>query len=312
MLKQRQIFEPPCCPNEACVNRLTPPARWFIRKGTFKIKWSKKKVQRFQCKNCKTKFSESSFKDTFGQHRPDLNSMIYRLYTSCTTMRRLAINLRCNRKTIVRKMHFLALKARKVHAWHVFTGRLATKIVLFDEMETHERTRLLPLSIPLAVCGRTGRILDVNVAQKVASGHLAAKSRAICGVREDTSFKMCADVLKTVKVAAGQRLSVVHTDQKPSYRTLVKGILPDAIHLAHNSKERRNQAAPDRSERHPMWWLGQACAMIRHDLSRMRRRTMVNTQAQYGLQRHLWLYVARRNRYSRHIDDNMFFVKTRR
>jgi hypothetical protein len=68
----------------------------------------------------------------------------------------------------------------------------------------------------------------------------------------------------------------------------------------------------NRKEDDPLWYINQACAANRHDISRMRRKTCVTTKLVYELQRHLWLYVAHRNGYERDLFDPFFAVTTLR
>ena len=92
---------------------------------------------------------------------------------------------------------------------------------------------------------------------------------------------------------------VLQTDDKPVYRTYVRRVLPAAFHDARQRKELERQPKKQEWRYVHMWWVNQACASIRHDLSRMRRKTCVTTKDLHGLRQHLWLYVAHRNGYQR-------------
>jgi len=282
------------CPNISCLNHLEPKPGFYIKKGYYKTLHNSQKVPRYACKACGKKFSSASFKDTYRQHKPALNQPVFEVYCSGVTQRRLALLLRCNRKTVVRKFRILSDKARQVHSALVFNGDLKTDKVIFDEMETYEHTKLKPLSVPLAVCGRTGKILDIGVASMNCKGHLASRSQELYGPRIDDRMKVGADILKTVKYAAGENITIF-TDAKPAYVTLVKGVLPKATHRPQVAARQENKP---KDEWNDLWWLNHMAARIRSDLSRMSRKTWVTTKKPKELWRHLYLFIAYVNGYA--------------
>jgi len=126
------------CPNEKCSCNKEAEGRWFIRKGSF-IHLSGKLVHRFQCKACGVNFSESTFMDTYRQHKPEVNEQVFNWYTDSASQRQIARNLEIARVTVVRKFRFLSEKARRIHACYIATGKLSTNQVQFDEQETYIR-----------------------------------------------------------------------------------------------------------------------------------------------------------------------------
>ena len=298
------------CPNLECTNSKAPTGRWFVRKGDFLQKWSGHRVPRYRCKCCGKQFSTSTFKDICNQKKPFLNKQVYNFLCSGSSQRRLAENLGVARNTVVSKFRFLATKARKIHACEVVTGGLFTTEVQFDEQESFERTKKLPLSIAIAVDGRwgkghgEGRIIDIEVASMPARGRNAKDSQFIYGFRKDEREYGCCSVLATVKAATGGAIKIT-TDAKPQYPGYVRRVLEDAT---HKSFVNGRQEMVSRGERHPLWWLNQACAANRHDLGRLRRRTCITTKKVLELRRHLWLYVAHRNEYEKDLFDPLFWA----
>ena len=69
------------------------------------------------------------------------------------SQRRIALVLHLNYKTVVRKFLFLATQAKLQRLAYLETLRQAGELkeFQFDEMESFERSKCLPLSIPLAV-----------------------------------------------------------------------------------------------------------------------------------------------------------------
>src|SRR5689334_11374552 len=121
----------PECPSEDCRGK-------SVKDGYYKTKWNAQPVPRYRCTVCGRRFSSHTHRKTFGQHRPDLNEMVYDLYASGMTLRRIAIVLGVNRKTIVRKFKFLAKIARLIIDEKLTRSLLRSLRVHFDEMETFE------------------------------------------------------------------------------------------------------------------------------------------------------------------------------
>jgi hypothetical protein len=229
--------------------------------------------------------------------------MIYKWYTNSASQRQIAENVFTTRTTVTRKFRFLADKARRIHAFKILTGKFKIREIQFDEQETFIRTKQLPLSIAIAVDGsrRTrlkggGKIIDIDVGVMPAKGKLATKSQAKYGIQEDERSYICQSVMNNVKLATGGVI-IISTDAKPAYKTYVSRILPNAVHFKCNRSEEKEYVSRD-DEDH-LWYINQACAANRHDISRLRRSTCVTTKSVHELRRHLWLYVAHRNGYEK-------------
>lgn len=309
-MDQQSLFT---CPNPKCKNHSNTEGKWFIRKGSYKQKWSQEKIPRFQCKNCSHKFSKTVFIDTYKQHKPYLNKMIYKWYTNSASQRQIAENVFTTRTTVTRKFRFLADKARRIHAFKILTGKFKTREIQFDEQETFLRTKQLPLSIAIAVDGsrRTrkkggGKIIDIAVGTMPVKGKLTAKSQEKYGIQKDERSFICQTVMNNVKLATGG-LIIITTDAKPAYKTYVSRVLPRATHFkCSRSEEKEEKEYISRGDEDFLWYINQACAANRHDISRLRRSTCVTTKDIHELRRHLWLYVAHRNGYERDLFNPLY------
>lgn len=269
-----------------------------IKKGYFKTKYNHQPVRRYECKSCKKCFSSHTFKSTYRQKRPALNEQVYKWYVSSVTQRRMAIILGCDRKTIVRKFLFMAMQARKEHERRIKEGEIKTSFVQFDEMETFEHTRLKPLSIAIAVRGKTGEIIEARVASMNCHGSTAALSQKKYGYREDHRDAAREDVLKVVNTCSREKITIV-TDQHNAYPAIIKKWVPDAEIIRVKSIHRRDRSKNvDRRNRDTsQYTFNYIAAKIRHDLSRMARRSWVTTKRVWALQAHLDLYIAWNNGY---------------
>ncbi len=283
------------CPRAGCINQRSGRGRFYVKKGYFKTRWNAQWVARYQCRDCGKYFSSHTFRMTYRQKRPDLNEMVFKLYCSSVTQRRMALLLQVNRKTIVRKFLFLALQARRVHEERVRSGKFKIHRAELDEMETFEHTRLKPLSIALAVDPGSTDIVDMRQAQLGYKGPLAGLAFKKYGPRENKSHLAVEKVLSTIALCAERELTIL-TDKNPSYRRRIKSAIPHAVHvptrcvIAEIKTDRKNY-------NDPLFTLNFTCANVRGDLSRMVRRTWVTTKKPERLQAHLDLYIAWRNGY---------------
>lgn len=279
------------CPNTNCSQHKDPKEKFYIKKGYFTTKYNHQPVPRYQCKTCGTKFSSHTFKDTFLQKNPYLNDQIFVLYSSCTTLNRVAEILNCNRKTIVRKVLFLGAKAKQIHEDRINRGELKTSYVQFDEMETYEVSKLQPLSISLAVRPKTGEIIGVAVGTMKAKGHLADLAYLKGIERDDTRDAARKAVMETVAKCAKASITVA-SDAHTTYPNIIKAAMPHADIIAYKRKDWDGKFDP-------LFGLNHLCAMLRHDISRLRRKSWVTTKKIPRLLSHLYLYIAYRNGYAR-------------
>jgi hypothetical protein len=219
-------------------------------------------------------------------------------------MRRCAKVLCLDRKTVGRKLVWLARRARKKHADVLKSGDVASSYVQFDEMETFAGNRMRPLSIALAVRAKTGQIIAARVAAMNCHGPLAAKAASLYPNRIDTRDRARTNVLKAVGKIANSRITIA-TDGNPAYRPVIRTVLPRARHEVHvggrTKKIQQQQQPPQKKGKKPfdpLFRLNHTCAKIRADLARMARKTWATTKRMWALQYHLDLYIAYNNGYS--------------
>jgi transposase-like protein len=281
------------CPNPECKEHDNPSENYYIKKGYFKTKHNHQPVPRYQCKTCGTKFSSHTFRDTLNQKKPYLNEEIFKLYSSGMTLRRLAKVLKCHQQTVANKLIFLGSKALKIHNDRIDNGELKTSYVQFDETETFEITKLQPVSIALAVRPKTGEIIDVGVATMKAKGHLADLAWLKGIERDDTRDDARRSVMATVARCAKDRITVA-ADALACYPKIIKAAMPQAdikqIPAGRKDPDGRFDS---------LFGINHTCALLRHDLSRLRRKTWVTTKRLDRLFLHLYLYIAYHNKYSK-------------
>ncbi len=246
-------------------------------------------MPRYYCKLCRKTFSSRTGHPTFRQKKPYLNKVIFELYCSTLTQRRMARVLRVSRTTVVRKFLFLALRARSAQEAWLRTQRFLH--LEFDEMESFEHTRLKPVSVVLAVETGSRKIVDIQVGEMPYKGQLARLAFRKYGPRKDHRPQIRRRVLKRLGEA-----TTLTTDEHPGYAPLIRSLLPGATHVAvpSASKTFRPQGSR-RNPDDPMFAINHVSAKLRADLSRLLRRVWVTTKRVERLQAHLDLYLAYHN-----------------
>jgi hypothetical protein len=219
--------------------------------------------------------------------------------------------LGCAKKTVERKFEFVARICRARHLHALRTGEFWTDQVSFDEMETYELTKLLPLSIAIAVT-EGGKIIETQVAEMKCKGPLASMSLNKYGHRDDQRKAACKRTLRKVAriLASPVEIFTIKTDQKTGYITSVANELPGVRHERYERKVKALYGTHIQNKTEapyglhsngrpfdPMFMLNQRCAKIRSQLSRMRRRFWGATKKKKRLEMHLWLFTSWQNEY---------------
>lgn len=269
----------------------------IIKKGYFKTKWNYKLVPRYKCKPCGKSFSASTAKPIYKQKKPFLNRDIFKWYVAGTTQRRMAIVMGINRKTVVRKFLYMAEEARAHHEKRLKEGKWKTGYVQFDEMETFEHTRLKPLSIALAVRPKTAEVIEAQVGLMKFHGRATSLSRDRYGWVFDTRDASREDVLLSIKKIAKDDITIV-TDKKTDYPQVIQRVIPNAKIVQVKRGRKKTIYDERQNEDDDLFVINYVSAQIRHDLSRMMRKSWVTTKKAFMLQAHLDLFIAWKNKYA--------------
>lgn len=273
-------------------------SKHIIRLGSYWRRSDSKRIPRFYCHLCKTRFSFASLSPTYRQKRRLLNSKIYELHGTGCGQNEMARVLKCNPKTIARKLVFLGLvKKQKNQAllgeW--FKRNPPLRCVYFDEMETSHHTKLKPLSIPLIV-SEERVILGFDVAVMPAKGHLAVLSRKKYEPRPDHRPIALREALCGIRAWVNDRAEF-HSDECPRYPSALQATFPNCTQKT--SKGRRaciaGQGEMKQGGYDPLFPLNHSAAMLRAHVNRLFRRTWCTTKRIDRLKAHLDLYVYRHN-----------------
>lgn len=154
------------------------------------------------------------------------------------SQRRIALLILANRKTVVRKIRFLARLARLEHAdllHRLSDDEQKLSSVQFDDLETSEHTKSKPLSIALAVEPKTRKILSHHVSRMPAKGLLAEKARTKYGSRKDERPQGWARLARDLSpiLQPGAKLP---SDENPHIPNHVLSYLPNTLHATCKGK----------------------------------------------------------------------------
>jgi hypothetical protein len=165
-------------------------------------------------------------------------------------------------------------------------------------MESSERSKCLPVSIPLIVEPGTRKILGFDVCSMPAKGPLAKLSLQKYGPRPDERATTSQALLSSLKEVLNPEPEIL-SDEKPQYPLWIRASLGPRFH--HTTvKGRRGcvvgQGELKRGGFDPLFSLNHTAAMIRANVNRMFRRTWCTTKRRDRLKAHLMLYVDYHNR----------------
>jgi len=267
------------------------PGLYWRKLGTYYRSCDQKLIQRYQCLHCQKSFSSATFERPYRQRKRHLNPQVFEFLASGMSQRRGHRLLRINRKTLVRKMLFLArlapLYLREMHLQCPLVTHLE-----FDDLETFEHSKYKPLSVTVAVVHKRRWILGFQVSQMPAKGLLAKRSRQKYGPRKDKRPQARARLFSEIREYLAPD-ALICSDQNPHYTADVKKYFPEATHQTVKGKRGcvTGQGELKEGAYDPLFSLNHTCAMMRAQVNRLFRKTWNTTKKAERLALHLNLYV---------------------
>ena len=254
-----------------------------IKHGRYHRSDDAQSIQRYKCTACSKCHSSATHVATYRQKRRRLNRLIEMDIASSTAQRRIAIKHGCDRKTVARKVAFLAQEARKKTALWLEQHRPFDSLQ-WDELITFEPSRLKPLSVAVMSCTRTRCIIGFGIAQIPASGKIAAISVEKYGERRDESGPMRTRVLASLAQFVSPTASIT-TDEHGSYAAEIKRVYKNMVHTQHKSVRGSltGQGELKRTGFDPLFNINHTLAMMRDNIKRLTRRTWCTTKLDESL-----------------------------
>ena len=275
------------CPSLVCAS---PES--VIRFGTFRRKEDSKIIQRFRCKSCGLRFSSATFSDAYRQKKRRVNTPLLRLLASGVSMRRSAVLLGVNRKTIERKLPFLAVRCRRLNQQHLESLKGRVHNIQLDDLITKENSKLKPLSVTIAVDENRRTILALEVSQIPAFGHLSNSALKKYGKRKDEHFEGLTRLFQTITPIVSPEVQV-KSDEHQRYPGFISAYLPKAKHLTFPSQRGCIVGQGELKKVHfdPLFIINHTCAILRANVNRLIRKTWCTTKDPRRLKDHLDVFI---------------------
>jgi len=272
----------------------------IVRFGSFYRSSDHTTVHRFRCQDCLRTFSQATGQPCFGMKKRQTHAALCILLTMGVSLRRVARILKLNRKTVAVKVQFLGEQAGIAHQKFLETHFLGEerkiKELQFDELETFERSKCLPVSVPLVVEASSRFILGIDACSMPPKGPLAQISFKKYGLRKDDRAKTIQKLLEELKPYIHPNATVT-SDQCPRYPSLIAHAWPGVTHKTVKGKRGCivGQGELKKVAFDPLFSLNHTCAMLRYSISRLIRKTWNTTKRISALKSHLVLYMFMHN-----------------
>jgi len=275
-----------------CPNLICAAPEFVIRDGTFWRKDDSKWIQRYRCKNCGTRFSSVTFSDFYRHKKRRITAPLLGLLSSGMSLRRCALVLKVNHKTIARKLPILAKRCREANEVELkkFRGRVFN--LQIDDLITKENSKLKPLSITIAVDEDRRRILGAEVSKIPAFGHLSKLAVKKYGKREDEHFFGLTRLFQKIAPIASSEV-VIKSDEHQRYPGFISSYFPNGKHLAFKSERAcvAGQGELKKVQFDPLFIVNHTCALLRANINRLIRKTWCTTKDTERLKDHLDVFI---------------------
>ena len=289
-----------CCMfvmKRSCLNFVCAAPENVIKDGKFQRKDDSKWIQRYRCKSCGGRFSSATFSDFYRQKKRRINSTLFKNLASNMSMRRCAQNLGIDKKTVHRRLPFLAKRARSYNEKLIQKFKGCIHNIQLDDLITKENSKCKPLSVTIVVDEDRRTILATEVSQIPAFGHLAKIALKKYGIRKDEHFEGLDRVFKKIAPLVNPQVRV-RSDEHQRYPSYISSYLPKAKHEAFKS-ERASVAGQGELKKiqfDPLFVVNHTCAMMRANVNRLIRKTWCTTKDPNRLKDHLDIFIFYYNR----------------
>ena len=278
------------CPNLNC--DFFQKSLSVIKDGFFFRSSDSRKIQRFKCKSCSTKFSNATFSRARYQKKRRLNSLIFKLISSGISIRRTAKVLNIHQDTVSKKIEFLAKSSREKQ--EKLRQKLSNKVsrLQIDDLITIEHTKLKPVSISVAVDVKTRTILAAEVSQIAAFGHLAEISKRKYGHRKSELKEGLSRLFENIAPCI-QKDSLVESDEHKLYPVFLRKYLTNYEHKQYKGGKGcvAGQGELKKLGHDPLFIINHTMAMFRANINRLIRKTWCTTKRLEMLKNHIDIFI---------------------
>jgi transposase-like protein len=218
------------CPSKSC--KVFHQTLFQVKDGYYYRRDDSRRIQRYKCKICSSRYSKATHTLEFAQKKRRLNKMIRANLASGMSMRSCAYNLNLARKTIERKFVYLARKARmNQKELLLMWAQNPLKEIQFDDLISSIHTKLKPISVSVVVDSKNLKILGARVAEIPAFGKIAEISRRKYGKRANHHPRTLSKLLCELKASISPHVEF-KTDEHKRYPEIIAKHFPQAKHKA--------------------------------------------------------------------------------
>ncbi len=279
------------CPNKSC--KVFHQGVFQLKDGHFLRRDDSRKIQRYKCKICQTRYSKSTHTLEFAQKKRRFNKIIRANLASGMSMRSCAYNLNLARKTIERKFVYLAKKARVnqkelLKKW----SENPLQEVQFDDLISSVHTKLKPISISVVVDPMSFKVLGARAAEIPAFGKIAEISRRKYGKRKNRHPKILSELLFDLKANIASEVKF-KTDEHKRYSEIIASHFPRAKHKTYKGARASVVGMGELKTKRfdPLFAINHTLANFRGGMNRFFRRTWCTSKTIKHTQDHIDIFV---------------------
>lgn len=269
----------------------------FSKDGFYFRSNDSRKIQRFVCKTCGKKFSSSTHTLEYHHKKRRHNHLIFKLFASGMSQRRLSLIFNLHRTTIKRKFIYCGKKAKLIQSKLLqdIPKNSLTQLQV-DDLITIEHTKLKPLTVSVAVAGPNRFIMGAHVARIPAFGHLAKLSRSKYGHRKSAHKDALKNLFEEL-VPLVHPQATFKSDEHKFYPEFIRRYFPKSVHKTYKSERASVIGQGELKLRgyDPIYMVNHTLGMFRANINRLFRRSWCTTKLPEMLQIHLNIYIAYHN-----------------
>ena len=261
-----------------------------VKNGKYVRKSDKKRIQSFLCKACKKRFSTQTFQIDYRHRKRHINQQAFRLLCQGVSQRSCAFLLGVRPKAIaIRIKRFGEICKQNLEGYR--NTRSKVTHAQLDELETFEKCKYRPLTVPVVVEAKSRKIISLAVGSIAAKGHLAKKGRLKDGYRKCERHHCLKKVLSDLKQAADKGI-LISSDDSTHYPKVIKNQLPKAKHRRYLSQRSRLAGLGELKKGgfDPIFSINHTLAKMRDCIKRLSRRTWATTKKASELENLLFMY----------------------
>ncbi len=246
--------------------------------------------------NCQHTFSQATGHPYCWSRRRDLHEVLPFEVGSAKALRRIGLQYRAARSTVLRAVERVARYLEPILAQQL-ANNMACGEIYFDEVEDFIHTRWKPVSIAMAIAADRS-ILGLRLAEIPVRGRHSARARAKYGRRPDQRASARMELAKYVQPALKVDVTI-KSDKHPAYASLWRKVMPEADHQQFKGRRARRDGYDELKVGgfDPLFVFNHTAAMLRDNIKVLSRKSWCTAKSLRGLERVMIIYQYYHNNY---------------